>query len=364
MTITSPRHRLALALVGVVTVCLAAVTVPADADQPIGPRVDRSTTIEATPSRAATGRVVTKVALRYRGAQQHPVSTKSANIPGIGDVDIYCRSNITMLRLYTAGRQYETQMWTQKYEQKGYQSVAVKNARIYRYAHADDNGKGGTGFYTNEGFNQQTPPETYSKGYLNGIISQRSSRSPTFSAGQIASPRPVTTFELTWYWENMRQPERFRTCNVDAVFTTELDSDRRMGITWHGNAAAAGNDSYATTYPGLGDLALNCETGTYGDHTLTVTPTSQDATLYVETVTGEGRVEDHVDTSTLKVDKESGAFPVLPLPNNGTMRFKLTNTPTATKWFMLSSYYVTNDRFGPDRNLCEVSMGGYSATFD
>lgn len=360
---TVRARRLALSIAAVLVGCLSTMTAPAVADPAVGPRVDRSTTIAAS-SRASTGRVVTKVALRYRGAAKKPVSTKSANIPGIGDVDIFCRSKATMIRLYSPNRQYETQMWTQKYEQKGYDSVAVKNARIYRYAHADDDGKGGTGYYAAEGFNQQTPPETFSRGYLNGVISQRSSRSPSFTAGQIASPRPVTTFELTWYWENMRQPARFRTCNVDAVFTTELDAGRRMGITWHGNDQAAGRDTSTTTYPGLGNLALTCETGADGEHSLTVTPTSADATLYVETVTGEGRVDDHVASKTLEVDADSGSFLPLALPDNGTMRFKLTNTPTASKWFMLSSYVVTNDRFGPERNLCEVSMGGYAATFD
>lgn len=321
------------------------------------------TATAAAPAKATTGTVVTRLKLVYRGRAKRPVTTRSANVPGIGDVDVYCRQNTTMIRLYTANRQFETQMWTQKYEQKGRESVAVKNARIYQFAHADDNGNGGTGFTTNEGFNQSTPPETFSQGYLNGIISQRSSRSPGFARGQLAAPRPVTTFELTWYWENLRQPARYRTCTVKASFTTVLTADQRMGITWHGTADAPGHDEQVTRVPGVGNLALSCHAGTDDDKTLTITPATPGGTLYVERVTGEGALEDHVDVSSQSApDPETGAFTPVSLPSNGTLRLKVTNG-SVSRWFLLSSYYVVTDRYGPQRNLCEVAVGGYSATF-
>lgn len=356
------RVLLATLVVGVLAVTTAA---PATADHGAGvdaPIVTKRSQIAAAKADTPSY-VVKKVNLVYKGSQKKPTTTKSANIPGIGDVDIYCRANTTMIRLYTANRQYETQMWTQKYEQKGYDSVAVKNARIYRYAHADDDGTGGTGFYTNEGFNQQSPPETFSKGYMNGIISQRSSRKPGFAAGQLSSPKPVTTFELTWYWENLREPAKYRYCKVSAVFTTILTPARRMDLTWHGNAQADGRDAASSTVPNIGTLDLSCTAGTDQDKTLTITPTSPTATLYVERVTGEGAVGDHVEDSTQDgVDPETGAFTPVPLPSNGTLRFRI-NSGGFSRWFLLSSYIVTNDRWGPNRNLCEVSVGDYNATF-
>ena len=357
------RHLRALLALLVALALATTLTSPARADR--SPARTAGTKAAQAAKAAATGTVVTKLKLVYKGSAKKPVTTKGVNVPGIGDVDVFCRANTTMIRLYTADRRYETQMWTQKYEQKGAESVAVKNARIYQYAHADDNGKGGTGFYTNEGFNQSTPPETFSKGYMNGIISQRSGRNPAVAAGQLAAPRPVTTFELTWYWENLREPAKYRTCTVKATFTTVLTADQRMGLTWHGTDAAAGHDEQTTAVPGIGTLALSCHAGTDDDKTLTISPTDPAARLYVERVTGEGTVADHVDTSSSQgaPDPETGAFTPVPLPSNGTLRIKVTNG-SASRWFLLSSYYVVNDRYGSQRNLCEVAVGAYRATFD
>ena len=45
------------------------------------------------------------------------------------------------------------------------------------------------------------------------------------------------------------------------------------------------------------------------------------------------------------------------------MSAKPTANGATSRWFLLSSYYVVNDRLGPERNLCEVAVGGYRATF-
>lgn len=310
---------------------------------------------ERSAATAAPERLVQRITVKWDPGTRRKVYSKNAVIPGIGELALICRSNLTMIRLHTENRQLETQMWLQKYEVKNdHNVVAVKVPRIYRYAHALDTGKGGTGYYAAEGLNKVTPIENYSSGTINGIISQRAGRHQ--SGGSLA-PKPVTSFELSWYWNGFRHPADYRSCRIDAVFTTVLD--QRAGITWHGTADAAGRDTQRTRLPGIGWLDLECraETDPSGAaQTLTVVPDDPDADLYVERVFSEGWVEDHVVRSSYVPD-DSGVLGPVPLPGNATLRLRV-RVAGADRWLMVSSYRVTNNP-DPRLNLCEVSAAPY-----
>ncbi|MBC7631265.1 hypothetical protein, partial [Aeromicrobium sp.] len=305
--------------------------------------------LKATSSRTATQQVQ-HVTVKWQGGDGRPKS-KYATIPGIGNLQLICKPDTTMIKLYTPERGYETQMWMQKYETKnGRYVVSSKEARIYRWAHAADNGNGGTGNYANEGLNQgrgKNGVENFSQGYLNGVISQQSSRSA--DGPQLTSPRPVTTFELTWYWNGFDYAPNARSCTIDAVFTTRLDE--RMVLTWHGSAAAAGHDTLSSPLRGIGTLDLYCELPAGNtDRAFVVTPSDLGSgpdstsapTLYVETVTGEGLVADHVEKHDYDLDGATGAFPAIPLPQNGSVRMKIKNGNGNATWVLLSSYTVLN----------------------
>lgn len=325
-----------------------------------------STLLGAAPVRAvasvgtaaAPERLVQRVTVRWDPGTRRKVYSKNAVIPGIGELALICRSNRTAIRLHTESRQLETQMWLQKYEVKNkHNVVAVKVPRIYRYAHALDPGRGGTGYYAAEGLNQVSPIENYSTGTINGIISQRAGR---HRPGGSLAPKPVTSFELHWYWNGFRHPADYRSCRIDAVFTTVLGD--RAGITWHGTADAVGRDTQRTRLPGIGWLDLECraETDPSGAaQTLTVVPdapSGSDADLYVERVFSEGWVEDHVVRSSYVPD-ESGVLGPVPLPGNATLRLRV-RVAGVDRWLMVSSYRVTNNP-DPRLNLCEVSAAAY-----
>lgn len=300
---------------------------------------------------------VQHVTVSWKGTQKVKDYNAAAVVPGIGNVTLVCKPTSTMVRLYTSDRSAETQMWMAKYETKwNHAVVAVKTARIYRYATAADDGTGGTGYYAHEGLNQKTPIENYSSGYMDGIISQRPGRNQP-AAG--VAKKPVTSFKLNWYWNGFDHPEPYRSCKIDAVFTTRLDT--RLGVNWHGEADAEGNVLQRTTLPSIGDLLIRCETNTDGAggiQTIALAPPSSDASVYAEYVTGEGRVEDHVDGFSIGYDPETGQVGPLPLPRNGMMRLFFT-VGDKKRAFIVSSYYITNNAAHPYLNLCEVAAAVY-----
>lgn len=311
-------------------------------------------------ARATPSRLVQHLTVRWNGSTGTKVYSKNAVVPGIGDLALICRADATMIRLHTEERQLETQMWLQKYEVKhDHNVVAVKVPRIYRYAHALDNGRGGTGYYASEGLNKVTPIENYSSGTINGIISQRAGRN---TPGASLPLQPVTSFELSWYWNGFRHPAKYRSCKIDATFTTTFDY--RAGITWHGTDDAAGNDSQRTRLPGVGWLDLECrpETDPSGAaQTLSIEPDASlgpDADLYVERVFSEGWVEDHVVTTSYGYGEvEPGVLGPVTLPGNATLRLRV-RVAGVERWLLVSSYRVTNNA-DPRLNLCEVSAAPY-----
>jgi hypothetical protein len=318
---------------------------------------------QAADSAASAARKGTQEALvqhlmvKWDPSTRRKVYSKNAVVPGIGELAMICKSNATMIRLRTENRQLETQLWLQKYEVKNdHNVVAVKVPRVYRYAHALDTGNGGTGYYAAEGLNQVTPIENYSSGTMNGIISQRPGRHQ--SGGSLA-PKPVTSFELSWYWNGFRHPADYRSCKIDAVFTTTFDN--RAGITWHCTADAAGRDTQRTRLPGIGWLDLECraETDPAGAaQTLAIEPDDPDSDVYVERVFSEGWVEDHVVTSSHGYGElEPGVLGPVPLPGNATLRLRV-RVAGVERWLLVSSYRVTNNA-DPRLNLCEVSAAPY-----
>ena len=311
----------------------------------------------ATASSTTPERLVQHLTVKWDAATRRKVYSKNAVVPGIGELALICKSNATMIRLRTENRQLETQMWLQKYEVKNdHNVVAVKVPRIYRYAHALDTGKGGTGYYAAEGLNQVTPIENYSSGTINGIISQRAGR---HQSGGSLEPKPVTSFELNWYWNGFRHPADYRSCKIDAVFTTTFEN--RAGITWHGTADAEGRDTQRTRLPGIGWLDLECRADTDPSgaaQTLTIEPDAADADLYVERVFSEGWVEDHVDRQTYTYGQQQpGQLGPVPLPSNATLRMRV-RVAGVERWLLVSSYRVTNNP-DPRLNLCEVSAAPY-----
>ena len=77
----------------------------------------------------------------WQGDQTRPKYQKVADVPGIGQVELICRPNNTMVRIRANDRRAETQMWMAKFETKNDRdAVAVKNVRVYTYATAADDG--------------------------------------------------------------------------------------------------------------------------------------------------------------------------------------------------------------------------------
>lgn len=367
---------LAAALSGVLALGLAAAGASAQALAPLSDRSsDRSSDREVRLDRSRLGtraggpaarmttkatstpdRLVQRVTLKWKGTWKDPDYDKQAVVPGIGTITLVCKPSSTMVRLYAADRDAETQMWMAKYEVKNrHNVVAVKTARIYRYAHAYDDGTGGTGSLAHEGLNQRTPIENYSSGYLDGIISQRPGRNEPAGA---AALEPVTSFRLNWYWNGFHHPRRYRSCQFDAVFKTTFPT--RLGVSWHGEADAAGHTRQVTQLPSLGELRLRCDTdddGAGGIQSISLAANDPDARVYAETVTGEGFREYHVDSVSLGYDPETGLVGPLPLPRNGMMRVYYT-VGEVTRPFIVSSYYITNNG-NAALNLCELAAAPY-----
>ncbi len=345
------RVGLALALATLLTATLA--TGPGQAESvhlspgPSGPPAVALATVDANT-------VVQRITVQWKGSLTNKRFTKAAVVPGIGNIKLVCRPDNTIVRLYVDDRSAETQMWMAKYEVKNdHDVVAVKNVRVYRYSTAADDGHGGTGPSSHEGLNQQTPVENYAHGYARGVISQRPGRNQP--AGT-AAPAPVTSFTLDWYWNGFDYPSQYRACKIRMTLRTQLDE--RIALNWHGDADAAGHTVTTTTIPDLGDLELRCDTGRDGNRWVSLTPLSPEASVWVEYITAEGRVEDHVESYSLGYDPALNTVGPLELPRNGMMRLYYT-VSGVTRAFILSSYLVTNNVLKPELNVCEVSAAAF-----
>lgn len=310
--------------------------------------------------KAATGQKVQHVTVQWKGTTQgRKTYAKSAVIPGIGQLTMMCRPDATYIRLRAEDRSAETQLWMAKYESKNnHLVVATKTARIYRYADANDDGTGGTGATATEGLNQLGTIENSGSGYMDGVISQRVGRNQAVAG---TASTPVTSFKLNWWWAGFRNPPSWRSCKIDAVFTTKFSP--RMGVSWHGTDDATGRTVAEYWLPSIGTLVLRCEPDVGSDEgrqTIGLVPIARNknSTMWVETITGEGLVEDHAEGITYGYDPETGRIGNVDLPRNGMMRIFAT-VGQKKRAFILSSYVVPNNRAKPQLNVCETAVAAY-----
>lgn len=352
MTRRSASHlaRLAAAAATAAAVSLAGAS--------ISSRADGSVVRDARERiSAAADAEVKDIAVRWSGEQGRDY-TESARVKGIGNVKLVCRPNNTIIKITPDTRDAETQTWLAKYEDKnGSPSVAVKNVRIYRYANANDDGTGGTGRSAHEGLNQQGDVENWARGYAYGLISQRPGRDQP--AGSAALTR-TTSFYLTWYWDGMNQPRAYQSCDLQLRLVSS--PTERIGLNWHGNADAVGNTVRTAAITGYGQLRLTCEPGRDNAQSIVLDPDADGGSVYAETITGEGRVEDHIESESYDFDAETGLIGPIELPRNGMVRLRYT-VPDGVggwheRWFYLSAYMVLNNSDHPELNVCEIAVGG------
>ena len=309
-------------------------------------------------ARRAPDDVVTKtVTLAWQGTtpRQRINYTASTRIPGIGQLKLVCRPDDTMVKIIPDDRNRETTMWLAKYEKKnGGDAVAVKNVRVYRFDTALDDGTGGTGKAAHEGLNQQTPIETFSSGYAEGVISTRPGR---HLSGGAMPAIPATSIKLNWWWENFREPLQYRSCRMDATLTT--DPTQSAVLTWHGDqdAASAPERTVVTTdLAPLGTLEMRCDPGPRGARWLVLHTDDPQARVFAKTIYAEGDVRDHVDEDSL--DAGGGVVGPLDLPENGMMELHYTAHGRTVDLF-LSSYWIVNDEESPALDLYEVAAAPY-----
>ncbi|MEP9362304.1 hypothetical protein ABLE68_05000 [Nocardioides sp. CN2-186] len=316
---------------------------------------------DAAPGSARKGVTQSKrIVVKWNAAKhkRHPVYQKTADVPGIGQVDLICQPDTTMIKLHANDRRAETQMWLAKFETKdGTDRVAVKNVRIYTYATASDDGKGGTGPQAHEGLNQGAHGiEDFQKGSAYGVISQRPGRDRD-AGGSLAVP--ATAFKLTWYWERFAYPGS-QYCKMTLALKT--DTDQQFGLNWHGTPEATSHTTSSTTIPGFGKAELTCEpdTGdTEGRQSVALRLDSPDPDAYMDYtyLQSEGSTNDpkHYEVHTdLQYDPVTGLLGPVDLPRNGMMRIKWHVNGVSRTW-VLSSYMVTNNDERPWLNVCEVA---------
>jgi hypothetical protein len=295
-----------------------------------------------------------RIVVRWKGEKKRRVYQKSANVPGVGTVDLVCRPNSTQVRIRPNSRTPETQLWMAKFETKGNRDVvAVKNVRVYTYATAADDGRGGTGAKANEGLNQKGSIEDFQKGNAYGVISQRPGRN---QPGRGAQTTPVTSFKLTWWWERFDHPGH-QYCRM--ALTLHTDTTRQFGLNWHGSAEGAVRTTSTTRIPGIGDAIVTCEPGSNAyDQTVAFRPTGakpERSFLDYEYIQGEGDVDLHVDhVDDLDYDPVTGLLGPVDLPRNGMMRLWVS-VGGVKRAYVLSSYYVVNNDQNPALNTCEVA---------
>lgn len=358
---------LALASVGLGAVAPAAPAAAASGgtsrvvplDQSRAGTVTRAPATMRAAARKQADRRVQHVTVSWKGTKKRRAYTKSAVIPGIGRMAMTCRPNATYIRLRVEDRSAETQLWMAKYETKNNRAVvATKTARVYRFAHAGDDGTGGSGATASEGLNQRGRIENFSSGYLDGVISQRPGRNQPVTG---SAAKPVTSVKLNWWWTGFRHPMSWRSCKIDAVFTTRYS--QRMGVNWHGDSDAATTQLGQYAIPQLGTLQLRCEPdvdGIEGRRTIALAPAvrNRSARVWAETVTGEGRVDQHVDGESIGYDPESGLVGSIDLPRNGMLRL-FFEVGKVKRSFLVSSYLITNNRARPELNVCETAVAAY-----
>jgi len=210
---------------------------------------------------STTGEQIQKVTIDWSGGSSAGRSTAGFIAPGIGYGEIVCDENQQWIRFYPSdgGREAAMMNWTYK----NWGTYSEKALREAKYAR-------GTGPDFREGLNKFGPPEKYSTGSFQGIISDRG---PIEGPGG-TSLAPPTSLDMDWEWDF--SDSKNARCHVNATFRTETELESRpvarsAQIVWRRELnATANNTSSTVNVPGLGNVQVVCEAGPTGDRRLTI----------------------------------------------------------------------------------------------
>jgi len=280
-----------------------------------------------------TGEQIQKVVVDWKGGDSKGREAGGFVAPGIGYGEIVCTPDQQWIRFYPSngGREAAMMNWTYK----NWGTFSEKALREAKYAN-------GTGPDFREGFNKFGPPEKYSTGEFQGIISDRG---PIEGPGGVALA-PPTTLDLDWEWD-FNNPKSSR-CHVEATFRTQTESEekplaRSVQIVWRRERNATGTNTTSTVnFPGLGDVTAVCEAGPTGTRRLTIDTPSGGKII---------RREGSDDFLVTQKDGPIGAN----LPNNGMLFLQLNSGQRV----LVSSRWKVNDP-DPDQNWCVISAQVYS----
>lgn len=282
---------------------------------------------------STTGEQIQKVTVDWSGGRSGGQSAGGFIAPGIGYGEIVCSQSQQWIRFYPSNGEREAAMMNWTYKNWGtYSEKALREAKYAR----------GTGPDFREGLNKFGPPEKFSTGSFQGIISDRG---PIEGPGG-TSLAPPTTLDMDWEWD-FSQPKRAR-CHVSATFRTETDLKikpvaRSVQIVWRRDQnATKENTASSVDFPGLGTVQAVCEAGSTGARRLTI-----DSPAGGRIITREGSEDFAVTQASGPVTSK--------LPNNGMLYLELDSGER----ILVSSRYKVNDP-DPDENWCVISAQIYT----
>jgi len=280
-----------------------------------------------------TGEQIQKVVVNWSRGDFKGRETGGFVAPGIGYGEIVCSPDQQWIRFYPSngGREAAMMNWTFK----NWGTFSEKSLREAKYAN-------GTGPDFREGLNKFGPPEKYSTGEFQGIISDRG---PIEGPGGV-SLAPPTTLNMAWEWDfNSSKGSR---CHVEATFRTETELEdkplaRSAQIVWRREKNATEKNTISKTdFPGLGEVSVVCEAGPTGVRRIAI-----DSPVGGRIITREG-------SDDFLVNQGSGPI-VSRLPNNGMLFLQLNSGERV----LVSSRWKANDP-NPDKNWCVIAAQIYS----
>jgi hypothetical protein len=281
-----------------------------------------------------TGEMVQKVSVDWYNGDYKGRETGGFVAPGIGYGEIVCSPDQQWIRFYPSNGSREAAMMNWTYKNWG--TYSEKSLREAKYST-------GTGPDFREGLNKFGPPEKYSTGSFQGIISDRG---PIEGPGG-TSLAPPTTLDMDWEWD-FSSPKSAR-CHVNATFRTETASTERplarsVQIVWRRERnATEKNTRSSVDVPGLGTVTAVCEAGPSGVRRLSI-----------DNPTG-GKIVIREGSDDFSVTQKDGPL-AAKLPNNGMLFLQLNSGER----ILVSSRWKTNDP-DPDKNWCVISAQVYTA---
>ena len=282
---------------------------------------------------ARTGEQIQRVTIDWSGGSSAGRSAGGFIAPGIGYGEIVCNQNSQYIRFYPSNGGREAAMMNWTYKNWGtYSEKALREAKYAR----------GTGPDFREGLNKFSPPEKYSTGAFQGIISDRG---PIEGPGG-TSLAPPTTLDMDWEWD-FSDPKNAR-CHVNATFRTETELEtkpvaRSAQVVWRRERNATDKNTVSSVnFPDLGEVKVVCEAGPTGVRRLTI-----------DNPTG-GKIIDREGSDDFAVNQKDGPLSVK-LPNNGMLFLQLNSGER----ILVSSRWKVNDP-DPDENWCVVAAQIYS----